>query len=256
MKDKNLFDNVSIVLVRPKYSANIGSSARAMKNMGFTKLIVVNPLDYEKEKAKKLSTHAAQDILENAVFTDNLDLVLKDFNFCIGTTARLGRQRNLSMSTPYQMAQNIKNLISNNKIAILFGPENKGLENLELKKCHRLLTIDTEEFSSLNLSQAVMIVTYEISKALKKQPEDFHIPTLANRFELDSMYEHLKDILMKIDFIHPENPDHWLDNFRTFFSRQDMRAKDVNILRGVLRQIEWYGNYMYELGKNPVKDQD
>lgn len=254
MDYQKAFENISIVLVRPKYSTNIGSSARAMKNMGLTNLIVVNPVDYDQEKAKKLSTHAAQDVLDNAVFSDNLDDALKDFSFCIGTTARIGKQRSLIMSSPEQAAENILNLVQNNKIAILFGPEDKGLENLELKRCHQLVTIDTEEFSSLNLSQAVMIISYEIAKAMKEPPE-FHIPVLANRFQLDSMYEHLKEILIKIDFIHPENPDHWLDNFRTFFSRQDMRAKDVNILRGVLRQIDWYGNHMFELGRNSAKNQ-
>lgn len=253
MNHKKLLNNISIVLVRPKYSTNIGSSARAMKNMGFTNLIIVNPADYDYEKAKRLSTHAALDILDNAVFSDNLDEALKDFSFCIGTTSRLGRQRNLSMSTPEQCGENISKLAPKNKVAILFGPEDKGLDNFELKRCHQLVTIDTEDFSSLNLSQAVMIITYEISKALKDTPE-FYTPELANRFQLDLMYEHLKDILIKIDFIHPENPDHWLDNFRTFFSRQDMRAKDVNILRGVLRQIDWYGNYMFDLGKNSDKN--
>ncbi|MDY0362457.1 MAG: RNA methyltransferase [Desulforegulaceae bacterium] len=251
--DNNLAENISIVLVRPKYSTNIGSSARAMKNMGFKNLIIVNPVDYDHDKAKKLSTHAAQDILENAVFSDNLDLALKDFNFCIGTTARIGKQRSLIMTSPEEMGKNISKLVKNNKTAILFGPEDKGLDNLELKRCHQLVTIDTDEFSSLNLSQAVMIITYELSKALKEPPE-FFVPELANRFQLDSMYEHLKRILLKINFIHPENPDHWLDNFRIFFSRQDMRAKDVNILRGVLRQIEWYGNNMLEIGKHK-KDQ-
>lgn len=246
--DNNLAENISIVLVRPKYSTNIGSSARAMKNMGFKNLIIVNPVDYDHDKAKKLSTHAAQDILENAVFSDNLDDALKDFNFCIGTTARLGKQRSLIMTSPEEMGKKISRLVKYNKTAVLFGPEDKGLDNLELKRCHQLVTIDTDEFSSLNLSQAVMIITYELSKALKEPPE-FFVPELANRFQLDSMYEHLKRILIKINFIHPENPDHWLDNFRTFFSRQDMRAKDVNILRGVLRQIEWYGNNMLETGK-------
>ncbi len=242
-------DNISIVLVRPKYSSNIGSCARAMKNTGFKNLVIIDPLDYDHKTALKLSTHEAGDILENAVFCKDLDLALKDFSFCVGTSARLGRKRKLIISTPEKANEQIASASLKNKTAILFGPENKGLQNEDIKRCQLLIHIPTSGFSSLNLSQAVMIITYELSKITQSSEEEY-TPVLATKFQLDKMYNHLKNILIKIDFINPENPDHWLDNFRIFFSRQKMRAKDVNILRGVLRQIDWYGRHMYEKGKN------
>jgi tRNA/rRNA methyltransferase len=252
MSLEKLSDNLSIVLVRPKYSTNIGSCARAMKNMGITKLILVSPFEYDHDTALKLSTHAAADVLENALFYDNLDEALNDFTWCIGTTARLGRQRNLNIDTPEKMALRTSQMLENNKTAVLFGPENKGLENEDLKRCHQFVNIPTKDFASLNLSQAVMIISYELFRAVSKPPK-YSEPKLASRFQLDGMYEHLKDILVKIDFANPENPDRWLDNFRSFFSRQNMRAKDVSILRGVLRQITWYGKHMYEKGKNDIE---
>lgn len=248
MDEFNPFEKITIVLVRPKYSTNIGSCARAMKNMGFEQLIVVSPVDYNYKEALKLSTHAARDVLEKAVFHNSLDEALKDFTYCVGTTARLGRQRNITVENPWDMAKKISGLTKNNKIALLFGPEDKGLQNEDIKACQLLVNIPTQNFSSLNLSQAVMILTYELNKSLSITPE-YYVPNLATKFQLDGMYEHLKKVLIEIDFINPENPDHWLDNFRKFFSRQNMRAKDVNILRGVLRQIDWYGNHMYEKSK-------
>lgn len=245
---EEFLNNITIVLVRPKYSSNIGSAARAMKNMGIKNLIAVSPRDYDYETALKLSTHASRDILDNMKIYESLNEALKDFNYCIGTTARLGRQRNLSIVTPDEMAKKVFALIQNNRIAILFGPEDKGLENEDLKSCHLLVNINTSQFSSLNLSQAVMVLCYEIFKKVS-QPQKYYEPELATRFQLDSMYEHLKETLIKIDFIHPENPDHWIDNFRVFFSRFPMRAKEVNILRGVFRQINWYRTNMFDKGK-------
>lgn len=249
MENNSFLNNISIVLVRPKYSSNIGSSARAMKNCGIENLVVVSPVEYDVVEAKKLSTHAAADILDNAEFYNDIDEALSKFNYIVGTTARLGRQRNISISTPVEMAEKVSSLSSNNKVAVLFGPEDKGLLNSELNRCQLFVNIPTAGFSSLNLSQAVMILSYEIHKILSEPPE-YYSPELASKFQLDSMYEHLKDILINIDFINRENPDHWLNNIKIFLSRLPMRAKEVNILRGILRQINWYGQEMYRRGKN------
>ncbi len=233
-------ENISIVLHRPKFPENIGSSARAMKNMGIKELLVVDPDDFDLTKIGKMATHASMDIVDNIKRFDTLNEALADFSYVVGTTARIGRNRQV-IHDPADLAQSLIPVSVNNRIAIVFGREDRGLESGEVQLCHSLLNIPTDGFSSLNLSQAVMVVCYELFKAKGYIGKDF-LPTLATRFELEQMYFHLKDILLKIDFIQKDNPDYWLNNLRNFFSRLPLRAKEVRIIRGICRQIEWYGN--------------
>lgn len=233
-------ENISIVLHRPKFPENIGSSARAMKNMGITDLVVVDADDFDITKIEKMATHASKDIVDGIRRFDTLYDALAEFSFVVGTTARIGRNRQV-IHDPQDLAHSLIPISENNRIAIVFGREDRGLESDEVQLCHSLLNIPTHAFSSLNLSQAVMVVCYELFKAKGEISMDF-MPSLATRFELEQMYGHLKDVLIKIDFIQKDNPDYWLNNLRNFFSRLPLRAKEVRIIRGICRQIEWYGS--------------
>ena len=133
-------------------------------------------------------------------------------------------------------------------MALLFGPEDRGLSNEELRFCHALATIPTADFSSLNLAQAVMVFCYELFRCRLEAPKEF-TPRLANRFELDAMYAHLQDVLMRISFIQPSNPDYFMQNLRQFGARMRLRAKEVQIVRGICRQIDWYGKHCFEQGR-------
>ena len=240
-------DNISIVLQQPRYPENIGAAARAMRNMGIHNLVIVDPQNFNLHKALKLATHFAADILEKSKFYPDLKEGLATFNYVVGTTARLGGQRQV-VCTPSNLAEKIISISAENRIAILFGPEDKGLSNESLRYCHVLVNIPTSEFSSLNLAQAVLILCYEIFNADQEEKEEFS-PRLANRHELDGMYDQLKDILVRISYINSENPDYWLNHFRRFFTRLQLRAKEVNIIRGLCRQVDWYGKKCFEDGK-------
>ncbi|MCP4368038.1 MAG: RNA methyltransferase, partial [Deltaproteobacteria bacterium] len=133
------------------------------------------------------------------------------------------------------------------RVAIVFGPEDRGLSNENIRLCHVLVNIPTAEFSSLNLAQAVMVICFEIFSAGRKENQEF-VPRLANRHELDGMYDQLKDILVKISYINHENPDYWMNKLRYFFTRMQLRAREVSIIRGICRQIDWYGKKRYEDG--------
>lgn len=233
-------ENISIVLHKPKFPENIGSSARAMKNMGIKDLLVVDPDDFDLTKIEKMATHAAKDVVDNIRRFDTLEDAIGNFSYVVGTTARVGKNRQV-IHDPAELAKSLIPISVNNKIAIIFGREDRGLESNDVMLCHSLLNIPTHGFSSLNLSQAVMVVCYELFKAKGELSKDF-LPALATRFELEQMYGHLKDMLIKIDFIQKDNPDYWLNNFRAFFSRLPLRAKEVRIIRGVCRQVEWYGH--------------
>ena len=130
---------------------------------------------------------------------------------------------------------------------MVFGPEDSGLSNEDLRHCQALLNIPTADFSSINLAQSVMLVCYALHTSGLKTPVAF-IPRLASRHELDGMYAQLKDLLVRISYINPENPDYFMNNLRRFFTRMQLRAKEVTMIRGICRQMDWYAGKRYREG--------
>jgi tRNA/rRNA methyltransferase len=243
MSDSINLDNISIVLHQPRHPENIGAAARAMCNMGIEHLVVVDPKNFDLVKVLKMATHAAATIIKQIDTFENIQEALSKYNYIVGTTARMGKHRQV-ISTPSKLAEKLIPISKQNHIAIVFGPEDKGLSNEDIRYCHRLVNIPTSKFSSLNLSQAVMIICYELFLSTRKENKEF-VPRLATRHELEGMYAQLKDILVRISFINPENPDYWMNSLRHFFTRMGLRAREVSIIRGICRQIDWYGKKCY-----------
>lgn len=239
-------DNIAVVLRSPRFPENIGAAARAMRNMGLNRLIVVEPELPDMERMCKMATHEARDLIENMRVCQNLEEALGEFNFIVGTTARTGGIRQ-TLRTPRTMAEEIVPLSHQNQIALMFGPEDRGLTNDDLRFCHMLVNIPTFEFKSLNLAQAVMVLCYEVfNAALDKAPPI--APKMADRHELDAMYAGLKDVLIDIDFINHENPDYFMFNIRQAFNRLKLKSREVQIIRGLIRQVNWYGKKRYQDG--------
>ena len=228
-----------IVLNRPRTPENIGAAARAASNMGIQTLIVVAPESLDPERMRKMATHKAVHLVERMKVYPDLKKALSDFGYVVGMTTRTGGIRK-PILTPREVAPGLFEYAPQNKIALLFGAEDKGLTNEEIRLCHQLVKISTAEFSSLNLAQAVMVICYEIflaSSRFSEQP----VPELATSGELERMYEKVKDIFIKISFIQPDNPDHWMMNIRRFFARIGLLSNDVDLIMGICRQVEWYG---------------
>ncbi|MGD1968588.1 MAG: RNA methyltransferase [Desulfobacterales bacterium] len=244
--------NVSVILCRPRYPENIGAAARAMRNMGFDQLIVVDPQNCDLTRILKMATHAAGDVVEQMQVHADLQAALATFNYVVGTTARLGGQRQ-SVVPAHKLATELAAITEKNRVGLVFGPEDRGLTNEDLRLCHRLVNIPTAEFSSLNLAQAVMIICYELRRHRSAQGKPF-VPRLANRHELDGMYAQLKDVLVKISYIQPDNPDYFMNNIRQFGTRLKLRAKEVSIVRGICRQINWYGKKCFQEGRKHKGD--
>jgi len=245
MKDsKSYLDQIAIVLHRPQIPENIGAVARAAANMGISRVILVSPKNCDLSRILKVATLSVADLVENMELFSDLRTALQSFNYVVGTTARTGGHRR-QLETPREMASELVPICHNNRVALLFGPEDRGLTNAQLRYCHSLVTIPTSTFSSLNLAQAVMILCYELRLA-GKQPVEQFVPRLATRRELDGMYEQLKKTFLKINFINTENPDYWMQNIRRFFSRVGLQARDVKIIRGICRQIDWHTQRMVE----------
>ncbi|MEW5908879.1 MAG: TrmJ/YjtD family RNA methyltransferase [Thermodesulfobacteriota bacterium] len=238
-------EHIAIILNRPRHSENIGAAARAMKNMGIPKLVIVGSTHCDLSKVLRMATHVAAELVEQIEFFENLKEGLEPYHYVVGTTARLGGMRQ-GIQTPTAISRNLISLSQTNRIAVLFGPEDKGLSNEDLRFCHALVNIPTYGFSSINLAQAVMIICYEFSVTRSERSE--FIPRLASRYELDAMYEQVKDILVRINYIHAENPDYWMNKIRHFFTRIQLRASEVSIIRGICRQINWYEKKCFENG--------
>ena len=238
--------NVCVILCRPRYPENIGAAARAMRNMGFDQLFVVDPQNCDLTRILKMATHAASEVVEQMQVFRNLRMALEPLNYVVGTTARLGGQRQ-SVISAERLATELAPIAENNRVGLVFGPEDRGLTNEDIRLCHRLVTIPTAEFSSLNLAQAVMVICYELRRDMSTESKPF-VPRLASRRELDGMYAQLKDVLVKINYIQPDNPDYFMNNLRQFGTHMRLRAKEVSIIRGICRQINWYGKKCFQDG--------
>ena len=231
-------NNISIVLCRPQFAGNVGAIARCGKNMGIGRLIVVGNRDLDQDEMYRRATHVAASVIDDICYVDDLETALADFQYVAGTTARLGNARG-PVVTPREMAEKVGEVSQDNRVALLFGPEDAGLTNDELRFCHLVVNIPTAEFKSLNLSHAVMILCYEIF-AWRSSTDGRFMPKLATSRELEGMYGQVRDILTKIGFLNPQNPEYWMMHIRRLFSRTGLLAKEVKIVRGICRQMAWF----------------
>jgi tRNA/rRNA methyltransferase len=229
-------NNISIILNEPRVPENIGAAARCCQNMGIPELICVNPRTLDMENMFKMATHEARHLIENMPVYKELREAIAPFNYVVGTTARTGRFR-IPTDTPRDIAQRLIPISQNNRIAFIFGSEKWGLSNEDLRLCQSVVAIPTAAFSSINLAQSVMIICYELLAA-NGEYEVFQ-PKTATIFELEGMYRHLKDALSAIGFIREDNPDYWMSNVRSFFSRLELRSREVRLIRGFCRQLLW-----------------
>jgi len=241
----NPLDNIAIVLVRPQYAGNIGSVSRAMKNMGFKRLILVSPeQDYLSDEARMMAT-SARDILENAEVFSNLEKALMGFRWIAGTSGRKGRNRG-PFIYPRQISTEILGHARAVPVAILFGPEDRGLTNEDLAPCQALISMPTHEgLRSLNLAQAVMVFCYELFVASlglsEKESQNYgQVIKPAEFKKIEGMYSHLEELLLKIGFLDVNNPKRIMHTLRRIFGRAGLSDRDVAILRGIFRQLEWY----------------
>ena len=229
--------NLAIVLVRPKNPENIGAAARIAFNMGISRIILVGEQLPERETMAKTATHNAAHLLDRIEIFAKIEEALADFSVIVGTTARRGRLRMVE-TNPRQLTETIAPLLAKNRVAILFGPEDTGLTNDELKYCHMASAIPTADFSSLNLAQAVAIHCYELYYGIACCGRELsYSPELANSHELERMYQYLEESLYLIDFLNDKSHTYWMTNLRRFFARMELTSKDANIIRTVCKKF-------------------
>jgi TrmH family RNA methyltransferase len=231
-------DNIEIILSHTSEPQNIGATARAMKTMGLNKLTLINPVQPKGPRAKALA-HNAEDVLLNARVVKTLPEAIGHMIVVGGTTARSRKLRKEALLTPEEMAKKLVTHSIDGPVGLFFGTERNGMDNDEVYACRYMSTIDTsDEHSSLNLSQAVMLFSWEIRKAFlditgaRKEPSsppEMHVshphqktelPTVE---ELDVMYAHLGTAMMAVGYSEDEKK-----KFLTYISHVHMRAGIVN----------------------------
>jgi len=228
-------DSISIILVRPKFPENIGSAARAMKNMGLSRLTIVKGCSPLHTNAYKLAS-GAEEILERAEEVFTLREAISDMGFLVGMTSRGGRERR-PLLVPEAIAKKIIPLSPKNSIGLVFGSEKEGLTNEELSLCHLCVRIPSvESFPSLNLAQAVLIVCYELFRSSIEIPgKPVH---LAQAELLEKMFEHMERTLIRIGFLDSSHPKRIMRALRRLFGRSQMDEREVHIIHGIWSQMD------------------
>lgn len=232
-----LFENIKIVLVEPSHPGNIGGAARAMKNMGLSQLVVVNPRRYPDPQADWRAA-GALDILDAAVVVDTVETAIADCHWVVGTSTRL-RKIPWPVTDAKGIAVQVVEQANEAQVAILFGREDSGLTNEELRRCHYHLQIPAApEYSSLNLAMAVQVVCYELYQASLSEPVvtawDRRMATSA---ELDAMLLHLEQTLLDGGFLLAQNPGQTMTRLRRMFSRMQLDETEVQIMRGIIKHF-------------------
>ena len=240
IKSDNLLNSVKVVLVGTTHPGNIGATARAMKNMGILDLALVEPKEFPSDVAT-FRSKAAKDILEKASVHRSLAEAISECELVVGTSAR-GRTVPWPVLNPREAAEEMHKSSRNGKVAIVFGREDRGLTNEELGLCNFHVHIPSDpEYSSLNLSQAVQILAYEIRLSYLK---DQHVNKgywdveLANNEQTERLINHMDELMQEVDFYDVENPRKLLVRVRRFFKRSKIDIMEANIFRGLFATIQ------------------
>lgn len=235
--------SIRIVLSRPTHPGNIGATARAMKNMGLSELVLVAPHKFPHPDATAMASDAP-DILEQARVYETLEQGIGDCELVIGTSSRSRRIGWPALDT-IECAKRLVSVAAEGRaVALVFGQERTGLTNEELDRCQYVVTIPTSlDYPSLNLAGAVQIMAYEIMRARTAvSSETEREQPLATAEEVQLFYEHLERVLVQIRFLDPANPRLLMRRLMRLFGRTQLDRNELNILRGILTAVQTYGD--------------
>jgi TrmH family RNA methyltransferase len=232
--DPQLLAHIRVVLARTSHPGNIGAAARAMKTMGLSELVLVDPAVFPNSQADAMAS-GATDVLAQARVCATLAEALADTTLALGVSARR-RDIVAEVLTPPDASIRLLAEARTAPVALVFGNETSGLDNEELSLCQGLVTIPANpDYSSLNLAAAVQVLCYEIRQAwlgreVWSQPEI----DAASGDELERFYAHLETALAELEFLNPGSPGKLMLKLRRLFSRTRLAKEEVNILRGIL----------------------
>ncbi len=229
---------IRIVLFQPTHPGNIGAAARAMKTMGLSDLVVVNPR-CEIDGVARARSSGARDVLLSARIVPTLTDAVAGCGLVLGTSAR---RRRLSWPEldPRECAERLVAASQTKPVAVVFGSERAGLTNAETDQCHALVCIPSNpDYSSLNLAMAVQIIAYEIRRAqgVDTPPPDKVDAPPASAEDMEYFYEHLERVLLHVGFLKADNPRALMRRLRRLYNRARLDERELNLLRGILAAL-------------------
>ncbi|MBI5918229.1 MAG: RNA methyltransferase [Nitrosomonadales bacterium] len=233
MDKPKILENIRVVLSHTSHPGNIGAAARAMKTMGLTRLVLINPRFFPDAQAEAMAA-GATDILEQAQICASLDEALQGCVLVAGMSARV-RDISQEVLPPRQAAALLAQQASNQPVALLFGTEMSGLTNEEVARCQVLVRIPVNpDFTSLNLAAAVQLLSYEMRLAAGQG--DCGAPELhpAPAEQVERYFQHLEVVLGEIGFLHSKHPTKLMHKLRRLYARARLEQEEINILRGIL----------------------
>ncbi len=245
ISDLSSLSRIRVVLVQTSHPGNIGAAARAMKNMGLERLVLVQPKHFPHAEATARAS-GADDLLARAQVVDSLEAAVADCRLVVGASAR---SRTISwpvMEPRACAARMLAEAGHGAEVALVMGRENSGLSNEELERCHVHVHIPANpEYASLNLAAAVQVLTYELRMSTLAAGGDLpegevleRDQPLATSAELEGLYDHFARALAALDFYDPANPRQLMRRLRRLFNRARPDRMEVNILRGILSAAE------------------
>ena len=229
---------IRIVLVEPRVPENIGMAARAMKNCGLSRLALVGAVDHLTPSACRPAMEALP-ILEAAEIFSDLPSAVARSRMVVGTTRRGGQDRG-PLHTPAEWIRDLLPRAAGQEVSILFGTEKDGLTREAVGLCDVLVRIPAHpDFVSFNLAQAVLLIGYELFRAVpgpRREQEELDLATAESR---ERLFRHLDTVLLRIGFLREDNPRRILPTLRRLFGRTSLEEREVRVLRGILSQVEW-----------------
>ena len=236
-------ERIRVVLSHTSHPGNIGAAARAMKTMGVSRLVLVNPKRFPDDEAVARAA-GADDILAQAQVCTTLDAALADTVWVCAVSAR---HRNLGPPAlpARQAAVDLVARAGTGEVALLFGNETAGLSNAEVQRCRQTVFIPADPgYTSLNLAAAVQLLCYELrlaafagSPPVVTRTMPFASPPAVHQ-DVERFYAHLERVMVASDFLDPERPRRLLPKLRRLFGRTELESDEINILRGLLDAVE------------------
>lgn len=247
-ESSSALDRVVVVLDHSKNVVNIAATLRAMMNMGLSRLRLVNPDEFDPWRIDGIA-HGSQPFVEATEIFDTLEEALADTVWVVGTSAR-ARTANRNYGRPRPLMKELVEKAADGTVALLFGREDRGLDNQALDLCHQIAIIPTdEEYTSLNLAQAALLMMYELHMATgggaDELPEGRRATRPATRDELEQMYRALESGMERIDFFKARKPEAVMRTIRTILSGTEIDQRESRLLGAIGYEIgNWIDRHM------------
>ena len=241
---KKKFFNLKVVLVEPNGALNVGSIARLCSNFEVNELRIVSPkCEVFSLEAKRMALKG-KSYLDNCKIFNSIEQAIFDCDLVLATCGRIDLSKDIECESPEMISTWISSFKKINNLAILFGREDRGLTNSELFFAHKIFNIKTSQnFPSLNLSHAVAIILYELSKcSTNNRKKDTTVFNLASSKQMHESFKDLEELLLRTGYLLEHTSFSKINKFKKFVLKAKISSQEINVLRGIVHQINWFLN--------------